>query len=94
MEGHGGLNMIVRRRKNDSGIISEWVVIKESDINSDMVRMYWLVDISVGVIIEPWFNGSLNMIKGAYEMEETEETLRQCIGEAMRQTMKEMFEEE
>ena len=87
-------DVIVRRRRNDSGIISEWVVIKKSDIHSDMVRMYWLVDISVGVIIEPWFNGSLNMIKGTYEMEETEETLRKCISEAMRQTMKEIFEEE
>lgn len=87
-------NVIVRRRRNDSGIISEWVIINEKDIKSDFIKMYWLVDISVGVVIEPWFNGSLNMIKGAYEMEENEETLRQCINEAMRQTMKELFGDE
>ena len=85
---------IVRRKRNNSGFVSEWVVIPKGKMESDMVREYWLVDISVGVVIEPWFNGSFNMLKNIYEMEETEETLRQCISEAMRQTMDELFREE
>lgn len=85
---------IIRRKRNDSGFVSEWVVIPKGKIESDMVREFWLIDISVGVIIEPLFDGSLNMLKSIYEMEETKETLRKCINEAMRQTMDELFKEE
>ena len=85
---------IVRRKRNDSGISSEWVVIPKGKMESDMIKEYWLVDISVGVVIEPWFDGSLNMLRSIYEMEETEEALRGCIKEAMRQTMDELFREE
>ena len=87
-------DVIVRRKRNNSGFVSEWVVIPKRNIKSDMISEYWLVDISVGVIIEPWFNGSLNMIRGIFKMEETEETLRKCINAAMRQTMNELFAEE
>lgn len=87
-------DVIIRRKRNDSGLSSEWIVIPKGKTESDMVKEYWLIDLSVGVIIEPCFDGSLNMIKSIYEMEETEKTLRQCINAAMRQTMDEMFGEE
>ncbi len=82
--------MIVRRRRNDSGFISEWVVIPKID-GVDHVKEYWIVDVSVGIIIEPYFNGSLSELKDIFEMEETEESLRSVIDNAMKGTMKELF---
>ncbi len=84
-------DVIVRRRRNDSGFISDWVIIDKEKVVGDLVKDYWTADLSYGVVIEPWHSGSLALLMEDYEMEETPETFKRAMDEAVRQTKQEIF---
>lgn len=73
--------MIVRRKRNNSGEISEWLVIPVDEISRGIIRNYWTIDLSNGISIIPRIWGDASLLR-YYEMEESLETLMRCIKEA------------
>lgn len=72
--------MIVRRKRNDSGEISEWLVIPEGAISDGVIHRYWKIDLSYGLSIIPDTCTDASVLE-CYEMEESFETLIRCIKE-------------
>lgn len=84
--------MIVRRRRNNSGEVSEWLIIPVDEISRGVVRNYWTVDLSNGISIIPRIWGDASLLR-YYEMEESFETLMRCIKEAYCDQIAEMMYE-
>ena len=70
--------MIVRRKRNNSGEVSEWLVIPVDEISRGVVRNYWTIDLSNGISIVSRIWGDASLLR-YYEMEESLETLMRCI---------------